>query len=195
MLYDLLKANRSYRSFDAARAVSKQELLSMIEAARLCPSAANRQPLRYRLCFTPEEMAKVLPYTRWAGALPTWHFPPIGHEPPACIVICHDTAVSQDVRTSEKDCGIAAQTILLAAAEMGLGGCMIASIQAQPLAQALAIPAHLIPVLAIPIGKPDEEIQLEEIGGEESTVYYRDEAGVHHVPKLSLDALILSPLP
>lgn len=191
MLYDLLKQNRSYRSYNPARSVSETELLSLIEAVRLCPSAANRQFLRYRLCFTQEEMQKVLPCTKWAGALPDWHFPPHGHEPPACIVLCHDTKISEDIRTSAKDCGIAAQTILLAAAELGLGGCMIASIQADKLAELLNIPAHLVPVLVITLGQPDETICLEEIESGESTVYYRDAQGVHHVPKLSVHALVI----
>ena len=62
-IYDLVLKNRSYRSFDAARAVTEEELRTLVEAARICPSAANRQPLRYRPCCTPEDMKKVLPHT------------------------------------------------------------------------------------------------------------------------------------
>ena len=49
MLIDLIKQNRSYRGYDHNRQISREELLTMVEAARLCPSSVNLQPLRYFL--------------------------------------------------------------------------------------------------------------------------------------------------
>ena len=57
MLIDLVKANRSYRGYDHSRAVTKDELLKMVEAARFCPSSVNVQPLKYCLAYTPEVVA------------------------------------------------------------------------------------------------------------------------------------------
>jgi len=191
MFLDLVKKNRSFRTYNASRAVTEEELCRMVECARFTPAAGNRQFLRYRLCNTPQEMGLVLSAVKWAALLPDWEFPPKGHEPTACIVICHDTTVAEDVRISAKDTGIAAQTILLAAAEMGLGGCMIGSFDPRKIIPGLNIPAHLTPVLVIPLGEPDEKVVLEDVPADGNTAYYRDAEGTHHVPKRTMDELIV----
>ena len=189
--YDLVLKNRSYRSFNAARAVTEEELRMLVECARVCPSAANRQPLRYRLICTPAEMTAVLSYTRWAAALPEWTFPPHGHAPTAAIVICHDRAVVESEIVSATDVGIVAQTMLLAAAEKGLGGCMIGNFNRASLSKTLALAENLVPVLVIALGEPDEEIILETVGEDGDTKYFRDADGVHHVPKRAKEDLLL----
>lgn len=189
--YDLVLKNRSYRSFNESRAVTKEELCSLVECARVCPSAANRQPLRYRLVCTKEEMVPLLAHTRWAAALPEWTFPPQGHAPRAAIVICHDRSVVESEVVSATDVGIAAQTMLLAAAERGLGGCMIANFNRAALHRTLALAENLVPVLVVAIGEPDEEILLETVGADGETSYFRDADGVHHVPKRSMDDLLV----
>lgn len=191
MMLDLIKKNRSYRSFDKSRTVTESELRSLVECARFSASGNNRQLLRFLLCASPERMSQILPCVKWAAALPDWHLPPQGHEPPAAIVLCHDTTAAPEPQASARDVGIAAQSILLGAAEMGLGGCMIANFAPANLAQSLALPSHLVPVLVIAIGKPDEEIILEDAAEGGSVSYYRDENGVHHVPKRMLDELII----
>lgn len=188
---ELVLKNRSYRSFNHSRVVSKEELLSLVECARVCPSAANRLPLRYRLCYTPDDMAHVLAHTKWAAALPDRHFPPEGHEPTAAIVICHDRTVVSAESASATDVGIAAQTMLLAVAEIGLGGCMIANFNRSGVQSSLAIAEHLTPVLVIAIGEPDEKIVLEPVGAEGATAYYRDADDVHHVPKRALEDIVI----
>lgn len=191
MLYELVEKNRSYRSFDPACRLSEAELRGFAACARITPSAANRQCLRYRLCTSPEDMARVLPLLRWAAALPERHFPPAGHEPPACIVLCHDKRVTDNTRASAVDTGIAAQTILLAAAEAGFGGCMIANFPPDALAAALALPEYLTPVLVIALGRPDETVVLEDAAPGAPTAYYRDAENRHHVPKRTLGELIV----
>ncbi len=188
---DLVLKNRSYRSFNAARAVTETELRALVECARICPSAANKQPLRYRLVCTLDEMARLLAHTKWAAALPEWHFPPVGHEPTAAIVICHDRAVIPAEAASATDVGIAAQTMLLAAAEMGLGGCMIGNFNKSALHESLALAENVVPVLVIALGEPDEEIILETVGADGVTSYYRDADGKHHVPKRAQEDIIL----
>ena len=190
-LHDLVLKNRSYRSFNSARSVTEEELLALVECARICPSAANKQPLRYRLVSTPAEMARVLAHTKWAAALPDWHFPPDGHEPTAAIVICHDRDVIPSESASATDVGIAAQTMLLAAAERGLGGCMIANFHRADLHGDLTLAENIVPVLVIALGEPDEEILLETVGKDGVTSYYRDADGVHHVPKRALSSLLV----
>jgi len=60
------------------------------------------------------------------------------------------------------DTGIAAQTILLGAVEVGLGGCMIGSIDRAALKSALHIPESFEILLVIALGKPKEEIVIDE---------------------------------
>lgn len=190
-VYDLVVKSRSYRSYSSDRAVTKEELTVLVECARLCPSAVNKQFLKYRLCAGKAEMASLLPHIKWAAALPDIHLPPVGHEPPAAIVLCHDHTIAQSENASTWDAGITAQTILLAATEMGLGGCMIGNFVKATLKEALALPAHLTPILVVAIGKPDEEIILETAPCGTNTIYYRDANGVHHVPKRAIEDILV----
>ena len=89
------------------------------------------------------------------------------------------------------DHGIAAQSILLGATEKGLGGCILASIRKDTLREALAIPDRYQILLVLALGKPKEEVQIDPVGPDGDIKYWRDEAGVHHLPKRSLDELIL----
>ena len=184
MIRDLLLKNRSYRSFDASVAIPKETLVAFVDNIRYTPSTRNAQGLRFRLCYEKEECAKVLALTKWAGALKDRHFPPEGHEPSAYVVICAE----QDIFT--RDVGIAAQTIMLSATEMGLGGCMIGSFDEGKLTELLAIPSNLRPRLILALGKPDETVVIEE-AEENGLAYYRDENDVHHVPKLKTEDMIL----
>ena len=126
-LKDLLLSNRSYRSFDSERRISREELLSLVDLTRFTPSSVNIQPLKYILTYNEEESETLLSFTRWAKALPDVTLPPEGHHPVAFITICHDTSVIPEKDGFLRDVGIVAQTILLGAVEAGLGGCMIGS--------------------------------------------------------------------
>ncbi len=189
-VYDLVLKNRSYRSFAPNRPVTEEQLRALVECARNCPSAVNKQFLRYRLCCTPEAMATVLPLTKWAGLLPDYHLPPEGHEPPAAIVICHDRTVTPSESASVWDVGIVAQTMLLAATEMGLGGCMVGNFGKEKMQAALGLPENLLPVLTVFLGTPDDKIVLEPLPEGGNTAYYRDAVG-HHVPKRRLEEIIV----
>ena len=90
------------------------------------------------------------------------------------------------------DVGITAQTILLAAAEKGLGGCMIGSFDKTELKKLLNFPEHVEPKLVIALGKPAEEIILVDPKEDGSVKYYRSEDGkTHYVPKRKLEDIIL----
>ena len=79
------------------------------------------------------------------------------------------------------DLGIAAQSMLLKAVEMGLNGLIIAAFNRAKLQEALFLPYP--PLLVLAIGKGDEHIELKPIDESESHAYYR-EGGVHYVPKV-----------
>jgi len=192
MIKDLVRISRSYRGYDESRAVTKEELMELVECARLAPSSVNRQPLKYYLAWEKEEVGRIQAVTRWAKGLPELTLPHPGKCPTAFIVICQDTKISDSMARFQKDIGIVAQTMLLAAAENGLGGCMIGNFSAVELKKVLGLPENLAPMLIVAIGKPDEEIVLTEIAGGESVDYYRDEHDVHYVPKRRLEDLVIT---
>ncbi len=191
MFKDLVKANRSYRGYDESRRVTREELLEMVDCARLAASSVNMQPLRYYIAWEKDEVDRIQPLTGWAKGLPDLELPHKGMCPTAFIIICQDTKVWESLARFQKDVGLAAQTILLAATEMGLGGCMIGSFQAGEVRRALDLPEHLAPMLVVAIGKPAERIVLTEAAEGESVAYYRDADDVHYVPKRALKDIVL----
>ena len=190
MIKDLVQKNRSYRGYDESRKVTREELVHLVECARLAPSSVNMQPLRYYLIHTQEELDLLQPLTNWARALPELTLPHPGHCPTGFVVICQDTNLNPSIPRFQKDIGIVAQTMLLAAVEMGLGGCMIGNYDAGKVKAALNLAENLAPVLIVAIGKPDETIVLTDVGPNGETNYYRDENDVHYVPKRSLVEMI-----
>ena len=191
MFKDLVKHSRSYRGYDESRKISREELLEFADCARFAPSSVNRQPFRYYLANEPEQLAVIQPLTGWARALPGKGLPYPGHRPTAFIVICQDTDWEKDIARFQKDVGIVAQTMLLAAAEKELGGIMIGNFSPEKLSAALSLPANLVPVLIVAFGKPDETVVLTEVSPGEPLNYYRDDADVHYVPKRRLEDVIL----
>lgn len=193
MFIDLVKANRSYRGYDHSRKVAKEELLKLVEAARLCPSSVNVQPFKYFLAYAPDVVATVQAETRWAKGLPELTLPHPGKEPTAFIVICQDTAIHENLSRFQRDVGIVAQTMLLAAVEMGLGGCMIGNFNAGSVHAALGLDEAVRPLLIVAIGKPDEEIILTDVV-DGKTGYYRDEQDRHYVPKRASEDIVIDAL-
>ena len=191
MLLDLVKKNRSFRNFDSTRRITREELEGLVAFARLCPSAANSQTLKYFLSYDDETNATILKNVYFAAALKDRHFPTPGMEGTAYIVICHDMQISPNAERFAKDVGIVAQTMMLAAAEMGLGGCMIGSMNKNEIKSELSLPAHLEPQLILVLGKPAEKVKLVDATGD-SVTYYREEDDTHVVPKRTLDTLIIS---
>lgn len=192
MLKDLVIANRSYRGYDETYKLTREELLNLVDHARLAPSSINAQPLRYFLAWKPEEVGTIQSLTKWARQLPKMHLPHEGMCPTGFIVICQDTTVSESLSRFQKDVGIVAQTILLAAVEQGLGGCMIGNFTPKSVSTALQLDEKMMPMLIVAIGKPKEQIVLKELEEGGSTKYYRDENDVHYVPKHKLEDLIIS---
>jgi nitroreductase len=186
--HDLVLHNRSYRRFHQEHAIPRQTLRDLVDLARLTASGSNLQPLRYALSADPATNARIFPYLGWAGYLHDWPGPQEGERPSAYVIILLDTTASKNAGC---DHGIAAQTILLGATELGLGGCMIGSVQRDGLRAELHIPERYDILLVVALGQPAETVRLELMAPSGDVKYYRDEAGVHHVPKHTLDDLIL----
>ncbi|MBO5998782.1 MAG: nitroreductase family protein, partial [Lachnospiraceae bacterium] len=157
-----------------------------------CASSVNRQPFKYFLACDEETVAVIQAQTGWARALPQMKLPHPGKEPSAFIVICQDDTLDANLNRYQKDVGIVAQTMLLAAVEEGLGGIMIGNFSAGDVVKALDLPENIHPLLIVAFGKPDEEIVLTPIGEDGNSNYYRDENDVHYVPKRTLEDELLN---
>lgn len=188
MIRDLILKNRSYRRFRQEHKLPAKLLRELVDCARLSASAANLQPLRY-ITVTAEEMnRRVFSALRWAGYLSDWDGPSEGERPAGYIIILGD---EKHPKHHHYDAGIAAQSLLLGAVDKGLGGCIFASVDREKLGQILQIPTGFQILLAIAIGKPAEEIILEETDEDGDIRYWRDENERHHVPKRRLDDVII----
>jgi nitroreductase len=185
---ELVKRSRSYRRFLQDVPVEMETLRELVDLARLSPCARNDQALIFIISHTPERNDLIFPHLGWAGFLEDWPGPAEGERPTAYIIVLGDREIRDEFG---RDAGIACQSILLGAAEMGLGGCIIGSVKREKLQRVLNLSERFEILLVIALGKPSERIVVDPLGPGRSTRYWRDGKGVHHVPKRSLDELIL----
>ena len=187
-LKEIVWQNRSRRRFHQECAIERETLVELVDLARLSASGGNKQPLKYKLCHDPETNAQVFSRLGWAAYLTEWRGPEEGERPSAYIIILGDQSISPKFGV---DPGIAAQSITLGATEKGLGGCIIATFYEVELVEILGIPDTLEILLVIALGKPKEEVVIDPLGPDGDIKYWRDNQGVHHLPKRSLDEIIL----
>jgi nitroreductase len=188
MIEDLIRKNRSYRRFKADIKLDEKLLVELIELARFSASAANRQAIRFYPVTDPVTKDKVFDSLGWAGYLNYWNGPDEKEKPSAYIIFLTE---EKDRNSLYIDIGIYAQSILLGAVEMKLGGCMFGSIKREELKRELNIPDNYNIPLILALGVPDETIVLEDT--RDDIKYWRDENNVHHVPKRILEDLLYLP--
>lgn len=183
---ELLRKTRSHRGFNKAYVVSRAELEQIVGVCTKLPSGCNRQVLRYFLVTRDSGADRLLPLVKMGAALPQLHLPLPGTEPEAFIICC--STVVED-RMADIDLGIALQSMLLKATEMGLNGLIMGAINRQALQATFSLPYEPLAVLAI--GKGTDRIELVLTEESASRAYYR-EGGIHYVPKVRLADLLLN---
>ena len=188
MLKQLVQSSRSYRKFDHSATISMRALEELVELARLCPSAANKQPLRFILSTSSADNDAIFACLKWAAYLTDWKGPAPAEQPSAYIIMVN---TAKDWDFAKFDLGIMAQTMLLGAVEKGLGGCMIGALDREKLRSHFSLQPEMDVSLVLALGKPQEDIRIVDLPADGSIKYYRDEAGVHYVPKRSLSDLIM----
>ena len=184
----LVTTARSCRRFDAARPIPLSILVWLVDLARIAPCGANRQALRYVVCNDRTRNDRVFGALRWAAYLTDWDGPAEPERPAGYVGILAPREGGAGVRV---DLGIAAQTIMLGAAAQGLGCCMIGAFDRAVVEEALEVPQDYEVQLVFAIGHPAERRVLAPLGEDESIRYWRDAQGVHHVPKRSLDDVLV----
>lgn len=188
MFKDLVKQNRSFRRFHGEKMIEKETLIELVDIARITPSTKNQQCMRYRLVNEAAENAFVYSTLGWAGFFKDWGGPSEAERPTAYIISLREKAVREPLNFDD---GIVAQTITLAAAEAGLGCCILQNCKWKELFSLLNIDEEKYAFsCVIAIGYPLEEVQLEEMQGDDEK-YWRTADQVHHVPKRKLEDIII----
>lgn len=182
---ELVASNRSYRRFSNDRRPTKDELLEMIDCARLSASAGNLQRLRFSVVFAENECEAIFENIAFAAYFGSWR--PRKEEAPGAYVVIW--SASEPDTNLAIDAGIAAQSILLSARSMGFGGCLFRSFKKNELVKALG-KNGVVPVIVIALGVPAETVVITDVK-DDNIKYYRDENGVHYVPKRSLSDIII----
>ncbi len=189
VLSDLVLRTRSIRRFREHEGVPLATLHSLVDLARLAPCAGNNQPFKYALSASRHTNALIFSNLRWAAYLPDWSGPVEGERPAAYIVICRDITISNALNSDQ---GFAVQNVLLGATARGLGACVIASFVRENIRKIMQINESFDPIWVIALGVPQEAVVVEPLGPEGDIRYWRDAAGVHHVPKRSLEDVLLT---
>lgn len=185
-LDSLLLRNRSCRGYDSNYIVSKEELLKIVEVNTKIASARNQQVLRFRLVYGTEAK-EVTRAIKLGGALPELNLPLPGTEPNAYIIICTEEPKGKWV---DIDLGISAQSMLLKAVDLGLNGICIAAFNKEKICALVNGGRQMEPLLILAIGKSIERFQLLPIGQEDEHNYFRKN-GVHFVPKVRIEDLLI----
>lgn len=185
---ELVELNRTRRKFDQSRPMDTETLAALVELTRFTPSGANKQPLKYAVAADPGVCAEIYPLLGWAAYLKDWNGPEEGQRPTGYIVIMLDKDIADSPGC---DHGIASQTIMLGAVEQGYGGCIIATVNRKKLARVLDLPDKYETLLVLALGVPAQEVVVESLPADGDIKYWTGEDGNHHVPKRSLDELLV----
>ena len=184
MIYEKIARRRTIRKC-LQKDVPIKVLTKCVDAARLSPSGANRQPLKYIIVEDKDLLREVFGTLSWAGYLPDYK-PGEEEMPRAYVVILLDKAIRKD---SGHDAGIAAMSISMVAYDEGLGSCILGAVNRAKLRKVLNVPDHLDIVLVVALGYPAEDPVVDKI--ENGNIkYWLDEDGVLHVPKRKLEDIV-----
>lgn len=184
-VFDAIMKRRTIRRFTQER-VPLDLLKKLIDGARVAPSGANLQPLKYIVCTSPEKNAAIFDCLKWAGYIAPAGNPPEGERPTAYVIVLIDKDILP--RGGERDVGAAVENILLAAVEAGIGSCWICSVDTKRLGKALNIADKYVIDTVVALGYPNESPRMIDM--EDSVRYYKDQNGRLHVPKRALGSIL-----
>jgi len=152
---EAIRTRKSVRSY-LPKQVEDEKLTAVLEAARLAPSASNRQEWRFVIVRDAETRRKI------AEAANNQTF--IG-EAPSVIVACAETdgrIMMCGQPCYPIDVAIALDHIALAAVEHGLGTCWIGAFNEEKVKQILGIPEKIRVVELMPIGYATDPSPVEK---------------------------------
>jgi nitroreductase len=184
MIYEKITSRRTIRKY-AQKDIPREILLRCVDAARLSPSGANRQPLKYIIVNDHKLIKDVFSTLKWAAYLP--EYKPSEHEMPrAYIVIILDRSIHEN---TGHDAGIAAMSISMVAYDEGIGSCILSAVDREKLRGILKVPDGLDIVLVVALGYPAESPVADKMKNGDIK-YWLDENRVLHVPKRNLEKIV-----
>ncbi len=183
----LMEWCRTYRRFDQAKPVPENVLENIMEAARLANSASNRQQLRFLVVKSPEMVEKLFTFTHWAAILPKELGQPKDGEHPVLFIVPTYEA-SEKAKWTDVDIGIAETRMTIAAAAEGVGSCILANIERDPIRDVLGLPASTEIATIVAFGYPTHESHIVSMK-DGDVKYYLDEKKDYCVPKRSREDL------
>jgi len=146
-IFEVIERRRSIRKYKPS-SISNEHLKKILEAARLAPSAGNRQPWRFIVVRSTEqkklmaEAAQNQMFLADAGVI---------------IVALADSEASP--KWFKQDVMIAIEHMVLASTSLGYGTCWIGAFEEKQVKQLLGVPKRIAVVALLPIGVPDEKPQ------------------------------------
>jgi len=162
-LLELVKRRQSDRAYDASRPVEQDKIDYILEVARMAPSACNAQPWKFVVVTDPVIRQKTASAIA-DRSLGMNHF---AYQAPVLIVLIEEQP-NLSSRTGgfikqkhfpDTDLGIAAAHITLAAAEQGLGTCILGWFDEKRIREVLDIPSSKRPMLVITLGYSAQPIR------------------------------------
>jgi len=145
-MIDLMKTRRSIRSF-LPKPVSDEDVIKILDTARLAPSGGNRQRWKFIWVNDPQVLRMI------KNCSPGFY----GDAPAAIVAGLEDEGSGPGSVIGLLDIGFAAENILLAAHALGLGGCAVGSFIAAAVKKVINAPDNFRPVLIFSIGYADKE--------------------------------------
>ncbi|OFO60321.1 nitroreductase [Peptoniphilus sp. HMSC075B08] len=188
-LEKLLEWRRSYRKFDEERELTKEDIDGILSSIKFASCANNRQFLRFISVESKEKVLEIFDNTKWAASLPNGAGrPKEGERPVYFIAILSDK--EKKLKFDGVDQGLVISNLTLAAAERGIGSCIIGSIVDDKMREILSYDDRYTCSLVVAFGYPKLESSIKEIDLEEDQSYYLDDDENYVVPKYKLDNIV-----
>lgn len=188
-LEKLLDWRRSYRKFDEEKEISKEDIDGILSSIKFASCANNRQFLRFISVESKDKVLEIFDNTRWAASLPNGAGrPKEGERPVYFIAILSDK--EKKLKFDGVDQGLVISNLTLAAAERGIGSCIIGSIVDDKMREILSYDDRYTCSLVVAFGYPKLESSIKEINLDEDQSYYLDDDGNYVVPKYKLDEIV-----
>lgn len=144
--FDVIHKRYSVRKFDS-RPVEQAKIQTILETARLAPTAVDKQPERMLILQSPMDMEKLAKCTKYTfGA-------------PCAIVVCADMSKAwvrpyDNDNSGVVDASIVGAYIMLTVCALELGACWVGHFDPAAIAREFNLPSEVKPVAVFPIGYP-----------------------------------------
>ena len=147
---DVIRERFSVRQFDE-RPIEEEVLQRILEAGRIAPTAANKQPWRVSVIRSDEGLEKIRAISRCA------------FNAPVVLLFTYDeneqwrSPLEEGITSGQQDVSIVATHMMLAAWDLGIGSCWVNFFPQSETGRAFGLPENEKPVLLLPIGYPGEK--------------------------------------